>query len=178
MLKTVSLWDKALSLLTRRDYGRAELAKRLEQLRQKQLLDEHKAAQSGDEPMFSGADAEVFKAQARDEVEAIILRLLDYGYLNDERVSATLVRQGVAKGQGPRRISAELKYKSLNPTALNDVEDDVDWMQQAREVRTRRFGEALPETPKEKARQLRFLLYRGFSQSQAMAAMQVNEWES
>lgn len=40
---------------------------------------------------------------------------------------------------------------------------EVDWLQQAVEARVRKYGDSLPTDPKEKARQLRFLQYRGFS---------------
>lgn len=63
----------------------------------------------------------------------------------------------------------------FNDLVLNDLEDDsenpsetlddnyaVDWLQQAVEARCRKYGDSIPTDPKEKARQLRFLQYRGF----------------
>lgn len=40
--------------------------------------------------------------------------------------------------------------------------NEVSWLQLAVEARTKKYGNDLPKSPKDKARQLRFLQYRGF----------------
>lgn len=56
----------------------------------------------------------------------------------------------------------------LNDIEADSIEDsneaayEVDWLAQAVEARVRKYGNAIPTDPKEKARQLRFLQYRGF----------------
>ena len=50
-------------------------------------------------------------------------------------------------------------------------EADEDWFALARAVRVRKFGDALPGDFAEKARQMRFLQYRGFESSQVQAAV-------
>ncbi|MBT8092507.1 MAG: RecX family transcriptional regulator, partial [Gammaproteobacteria bacterium] len=47
----------------------------------------------------------------------------------------------------------------------------VDWTEMAREIRARKFGRARPADFKDKARQMRFLQYRGFESEQIQAAM-------
>lgn len=51
---------------------------------------------------------------------------------------------------------------ALDGTAL-DNDKSVDWLKLAVAARTKKYGDALPDTPKDKAKQLRFLQYRGFS---------------
>ncbi|WP_324770243.1 regulatory protein RecX [Pokkaliibacter plantistimulans] len=169
-MQPTSLLEKAVSLLSRRDYSRAELQRRLQSFLRKPLR-EH-------QDTFSesiGHEEDVQKHA--EQIAAVLTRLEELGYLNDDRVSASTVRVGIAKGQGPQRIKAELKHKVLSTDVLHEVEDELDWFAQARQVRSRRFGDALPDTPKEKARQLRFLLYRGFTQQQALQALKINEWD-
>lgn len=49
---------------------------------------------------------------------------------------------------------------------------NVDWLTLAVETRVKKFGASVPTTPKEKARQLRFLQYRGFDTSVCFDALQ------
>jgi len=46
-----------------------------------------------------------------------------------------------------------------------------DWFELARQVRVRKFGENLPAEFAEKARQMRFLQYRGFDAEQIQVAV-------
>jgi regulatory protein len=39
---------------------------------------------------------------------------------------------------------------------------EFDWLQLARQARAKHFGRALPRMPAERARQMRFLQYKGF----------------
>ena len=45
------------------------------------------------------------------------------------------------------------------------------WYENAEQVRAKRFGNPQPENYEEKARQMRFLQYRGFTSDQVQAAM-------
>ena len=57
-------------------------------------------------------------------------------------------------------------------TALRDA--DVDWLATARAVRRKRFGAEAPGDFRERARQARFLEYRGFSGEQIRGALEVD----
>ena len=81
------------------------------------------------------------------------------GLLSDARYVASLVRRRAATGHGPQRIRAELRQQGIDGSAATG---DVDWLARAREVRTRRFGEALPADAASRARQMAFLQRRGF----------------
>jgi regulatory protein len=50
-------------------------------------------------------------------------------------------------------------------------ETGQDWQQLAREIRLKKFGAERPVDFKEKARQMRFLQYRGFESDQIQAAV-------
>ncbi len=125
----------AVALLARRDFASAELRRRL---------------------LERGFEAAAVAAAVAD---LIAERLLD-----DARFAQSYVTYHAGRGQGPARISADLGALGL-PAGLIDaaLETGPDWRALAREVRTRKFGADPPEVWAEKARQARFLQYRGFS---------------
>jgi regulatory protein len=134
----------ALALLAGRDFGRAELAGRL-------------AAR--------GYPGEVIATV----VEALVAERL----LSEERFAGQFVRQHAARGRGPVRIRLELRERGVAETDIEQALDASaeDWTAIARETRRRRFGVAGPADWHERARQSRFLQYRGFSAEQIRAAL-------
>jgi len=117
------------------------------------------------------------KLAARDfEPEIIaetVANLASDGLVSDERFAESFVTARMRKGQGPVRIRAELKKRGVSSelVQLQVFEAGHDWFELAREVRTRKFGADIPADFKDKARQMRFLEYRGFETGQIQAAL-------
>lgn len=107
------------------------------------------------------------------EMIAVTLDTLEQtGLLDAGRFCESFVRSRISKGQGPQRIERELAERGIDAEAAGDaLRQTQDWFALARTVRRRRFGEAIPKDYKERARQSRFLQYRGFSSEQIRAAM-------
>lgn len=103
------------------------------------------------------------------DLERIFAELERSGYLSNERFAQSYARSLVNRGQGPVKILYGLREKGISDelakAALAQVETDeaIDWTQVASELRTRKFGEHLPNDFKERARQSRFLAGRGFN---------------
>jgi len=135
---------KAMDYLARREYGRDELISKLAN---------------------AGFDAGI----AADEVG----RLTDEGLQSDQRFAESFVQSRVNQGKGPVRIRQELKERGLSSATVEDAlaENGQDWFGLAREVRVRKFGPDLPGEFKEKARQMKFLQYRGFEQDHIQSAV-------
>jgi regulatory protein len=132
----------ALGLLARRDYFSAELCRK--------LLERGFEAQ---------AAAEALEALAAE-------RLLD-----DARTAERFVAYRAGRGQGPLRIALELRAHGAAAELIDPaIASGPDWRALAREVRRRRFGGAAPADWGERARQARFLQYRGFSSDDIRAA--------
>ena len=129
-----SLKGRALRLLGQREHSRREL--------------ERKLAPYEQEP---GA-----LARALDELQA-------KGYLSEQRAAESLVHRRAGQ-YGATRLRQEMQNRGLAreliEQTLNNLKDSE--LTRAREVWRRRF-EALPADAKERARQTRFLLSRGFS---------------
>ena len=132
----------ALTLLARRDWLTGELAAKLQ---------------------AAGYD--------REAAAGVIDDLLRERLLDDARYAEHYVASRAERGQGPLRIAADLASLGA-PRELIEaaVGSGPDWRALAGTVRRRKFGAAPPGSWAEKARQARFLQYRGFSSDHIRAA--------
>jgi len=121
------------------------------------------------------------KLQARefpaDDIEQTLGALIEDGLLSEERFVDSFLASYTRRGHGPLWLRAELERRGIDPArisaalAAQEVADrPVDWVAEARAVRAKRFGPEQPADYKERARQSRFLQYRGFSSEQIRAA--------
>jgi regulatory protein len=97
-------------------------------------------------------------------VAQVLAELASEQLLDDARYAQALIRKQVARGQGPVRIRQELAQAGITPAmAEAALSEGPDWHALAREVRARKFGATVPADWPGRARQMRFLQYRGFS---------------
>lgn len=139
--------QKGIALLARRDYGSAELRERL-----------------------------LAVPFALSAVETAIAALENAGFLDDGRYAEHFVAYHSGRGQGPRRIRLEMRGKGLPEHLVTGAIDEAApvWAERAQALRRRRFGVEAPGTLEERARQSRFLLYRGFTPAQVRLAFVVD----
>lgn len=137
------LRKKAMDLLARREHAVAELQQKLQTFAKKKDLD---------------------GAITADVIDA----LQSEGLLSDERFTEMFVRYRANNGYGPMRIQTELRERGVSEKIQSTFLDFADtlWSKRAVKVRHKRFGSELPEDFKERARQARFLQYRGFTTDQ------------
>lgn len=113
-----------------------------------------------------------------DEVAELLTELAASSYQSDGRMAQMLVREQVRKGRGPMRIRQELQKHKLGeqPEASQEASEsmaEIDFLAQARALRARKFGDTLPDDPREKARQYRYLQYRGYDATTCSKALQL-----
>jgi regulatory protein len=89
-------------------------------------------------------------------IPEIISLLTEKKLLSDQRFAESYARARVNRGYGKLRIQAELKERGILLDKLN-IKTDI------KKVREKKFGETLPIEIKEKAKQARYLQYKGFS---------------
>jgi regulatory protein len=125
----------AMDLLARREHGRVELSRKLR---------------------LRGAPA--------DLIEAALDRLAAQGLLSDTRFLQCFVASRARGGHGPLRIREDLVSRGLPREAIDCALRDAefDWGEQLREVWLRKFSGCLPQDARERAKQGRFLAYRGY----------------
>ncbi|AJY05101.1 MULTISPECIES: recombination regulator RecX [Burkholderia] len=129
-----SLKGRALGYLSRREYSRAELARKL--------------------APYVGED---------ESVEPVLDALEQEGWLSDARFAESLVHRRASR-VGVARIVSELKRHAVGDTLVEEVNAQLreTELTRAQAVWRKKFG-ALPQTPAERAKQARFLAARGFS---------------
>ncbi|MFT4257465.1 MAG: recombination regulator RecX [Pseudoxanthomonas sp.] len=127
--------QRALGLLVRREHSRKELARKL-------------AAR--------GIEA--------DEARAAVERMAAEGWQDDARFAEFLVRNRAASGYGPLHVRAELGTHGLDREAIVTAMEtfDGDWLEAARDLIRRRFGEAGPKDVAQKRKAADLLSRRGF----------------
>ena len=131
----VSAYDKALTLLVRREHSVRELKAKLAR---------------------RGFDAE--------ESAASIERLQSKDFQNDSRFGEMLVRSRIEGGYGRRWIIAELRTHGIAEAKARELIDaaEPDWDDLIRRQLRRRYGSKAAANFAERAKRAAFLLRRGF----------------
>ncbi len=136
------------------------------------------------------------KEQDPQKIEELLQEFAEKGYQSDERTAFMLIREGIRKGRGLNRIKQDFyKRKITLPNNIDELieianaetaeftdfvdidkgEEQVNWLKLAVEARVKKYGREIPTEPKEKARQLRFLQYRGFQTDICFEALKFDE---
>jgi regulatory protein len=109
------------------------------------------------------------KKGCAEAIAAEVVRQLEAErLLSDDRFMESLIQARRNRGYGPLRIQKELQEKGVAPEAIADWLDATsrDWIDDIRRVQRKKFGAHLPRNYTERARQARFLQYRGFTYDQ------------
>lgn len=101
---------------------------------------------------------------AREEIEQVLQILKKENLQSDARFAESYARMRINRGYGPLRISQELQQRGINNDLIaeNLAQDKEFWLEKMNEVKHKKFGSKIPKDFVEKAKQLRFLQYRGF----------------
>ena len=131
----VAIRRTAMDLLARREHGRVELTRKLRQ---------------------RGACPEM--------IDVALDRLTEDNLLSESRYLESYISHRARSGYGPLRIREELNQRGL---ARSDIEQALrecgfNWQEQLEDTWRRKFSGQLPEDARERARQGRFLSYRGY----------------
>lgn len=129
-----SLRERALGFLSRREYSRLELKRKLAP----HAEDEH-------------------------EVEVLLADFALRGWLSEARFTAQIVHARRSK-YGVQRIVQELKEKGVGADAVAAILPELreNELEAARAVWVKKYG-VPPQDARERAKQTRFLMSRGFS---------------
>lgn len=133
-----------VALLARRDYASAELKAKL-----------------------------IDKGHDPAEVESVVANFQSQRLVDDARYAERFVAYRAARGQGSVRIRMDLKALGLAAELIDEaLSSGPDFPALAASARSRKFGARAPKDFKEKARQARFLQYRGFSVDDIRSALE------
>jgi regulatory protein len=115
----------------------------------------------------------IAKGHPAPVVHEVVEKLAGKRLVSDERFVASFIEHHARRGQGPVRIRAELRRHGIDPERIEAEfqRSEIDWRQLAMEVCRRKFGSSRRENLRERAKQARFLQYRGFDADQIRAAL-------
>lgn len=144
--ESLSLKARAVRYLARREHSRTELRQKLR--------------------------AYLSESETEDDLDELLDELQRKGYLSDERFARSRVRVRSSR-YGNARIAYELKSSGVSSELIDQALDEVGGSEidRARNLWTRRFGKQ-PEDFKERGKQMRYLLARGFSMDVARRVVQ------
>jgi len=103
------------------------------------------------------------------EIDELIIKLQEKDIQSDQRFAESYTHMRYNKGYGPVRIDNELRERGVSEIIRHDClhaprdGNRYDWWALMQQVRVKKFGEDIPQEYKERARQMRFLQYRGFT---------------
>ena len=105
------------------------------------------------------------KGFALEDIKEVLKEFVAQGLQSDHRFTESYIRMRSNKGFGPVRIKLELLERGLDKEMVGDflASFDLDWFELARISWVKKFGEKAPVDFKEKAKQLRYLSYKGFN---------------
>lgn len=132
----LSLKARAVGYLSRREHSRAELARKLAP-----------------------------HAESPEQLEQLLDALERENWLSNQRFADSLVHRRGAR-YGAARVMQEAKTHKLDSEQLGELQERLraTETERAREVWRKRFG-VPPDTPEARARQIRFMVARGFSRA-------------
>lgn len=142
-LTTAELKHYAMGLLAGREYGAFELLQKLS------------------------------KRSEAATAENVLAWLQEQNLQSDERYCQMLLRSKAQRGQGPMRIRQEMQHKRLAAGAIDLAFEnyDGDWYQSALAAYEKKFRQPVGKDPKDRAKRMRFLQYRGFTSDQIHYAL-------
>ena len=142
---------RAVRYLSRREYSRLELEKKLRSY--------------------------LAEDESEDDLTAVLNDLEQKGYLSDERFAQSRARVRAAR-YGNARVAYELKASGVSSELIANAIEQLEETEaeRAKALWQKRFGKPA-EDYKERAKQMRYLLSRGFSMEVARQVVRADDFE-
>ena len=86
----------------------------------------------------------------------------EYKYIDDNQYATMVLNNEINKGRGKAKILQTFKNKGLDASIVEERLSEVNWFKEALELKVKKFGSKVETDQKLKAKQIRFLQYRGF----------------
>ena len=104
------------------------------------------------------------KGFSSDQVDRALDQLQAADLQSDQRFIEDFVRSRVLRGNGPLRISQELRNRGVeSDNFLQWVEEPIDWLQIAMNTYQKKYGVSEAEDMREQAKRMRYMQSKGFS---------------
>ena len=109
-------------------------------------------------------------------VARVLLKLKEDGLQSDERFASCYARSRIERGCGPVRIQYELQNYGIPAEIIVQIIDEYkeEWVETAKKIKTKKFGNKISTSLNEQIKQKKFLLYKGFDFEIIKKAMNTN----
>ncbi len=108
---------------------------------------------------------------APEHIDCVVAECVEENWLSDERYCQSYVKSRYERGIGPVRIRMDLAELAVDPLFIDVNLKLYDWFALAKQVRANKFNQDIPQDYVGRAKQQRFLQYRGFDGEQINAAV-------
>ena len=97
--------------------------------------------------------------------------------LSDERFIEAMISAKRRRGHGPLRVQQDLEKKGIPREQVQQWLDPRgrEWIELLKDVRAKKFGTRPPKNYAERAKQVRFLQYRGFTLDQIQQVLNARD---
>lgn len=145
--QTREIREAALRLLARREHSRAELKRKLRKC-----------------------------SSDTDRIESVLMQLQENGLQSDQRYVDSFIRRRASQGYGPERIRMELRQNQLGSSLFDPLlqSTEFDWFARMRAAWHKKFGAQPSRDIRDRQKQIRFLVYRGFASDQVRELLDEN----
>lgn len=166
----LSLKARAVALLAQRDHSASELRAKLLRLARSRAEEAARAGEAHEDADEEEGTVDI--VALAEEVDTLLDWLRTQGYLDESRFVESRLHARTARW-GQRRIEQELSQHGLSLDADQRAQLAATELERARELLRRKFSDLPSADPAQQARQLRFLLGRGFGAELARRAMRL-----
>ncbi len=113
------------------------------------------------------------KGFLQQSVEMVLDSLSQQGFLSDKRFCEAFITRRIRQGYGPIRITIECQQYGISEAIISAQlpQDEEVWLALINKIRQKKFSSCKQSL--EKPRQIRYLLYRGFSLSQIKESQKI-----
>ena len=143
-MSTRSINEVVLAYLSRREYSRLELEQRL-----------------------------LLKKYTLSEIGHCLDSMQERGYLSESRFTESYIRHRSSSGVGPLKICAELRQRGVFVDSSAACFQAIDWDESLHAVWCKKFDH-MPGDQRARAKQMRFLLQRGFEPARVQRLLNHN----
>ena len=103
------------------------------------------------------------KGFPQEQVERALEQLVASNLQSDQRFLEDFVRSRVLKGNGPLRISQELRQRGIEDGLSRIEEQAIDWEEVATRTYTKKYRSSEIADAHERAKRMRYMQSKGFS---------------
>ena len=103
------------------------------------------------------------KGFPQQQIECALEQLIANDLQSDQRFLEDFIRSRMLKGNGPLRISQELRQRGIEDGLSRLEEQTIDWVEVAASTYSKKYRSSPISDARERAKRMRYMQSKGFS---------------